>query len=303
MPTSRASSCAIAVLVLLVAPLARGAGKEARARAAKKACLSGDYAKGVRILADLFIDTGDPNHLFNQGRCFEQNNRCEEAVGRFREYLRKANGLNQAERADVEKHIADCQALLGKGERAAPDRRQDEAHLRDFGSEPSLKVGAAPLAPPSPVVNPPPAAPTLPPAAPTLPPAAPTLPPAETPTEEAGTVSDAPQASNTGRGLRIAGISCGVAGLAAIGTGIYYYTRARSLSDTVSHSHPPNPADEQAGKDAQTMQWVFYGVGAAALATGTLLYLLGWPSAVHPVAGVTPMIGPGMAGVSAQGAF
>jgi len=41
------------------------------------------------------------------------------------------------------------------------------------------------------------------------------------------------------------------------------------------------------------------------LATGALLYWLGWPSAEagHAVAGVAPMLGPGLAGISARGTF
>ena len=47
---------------------------------AMKACLSGDYQKGVSILADLFVETGDATYLWNQGRCYEQNHRYEDAI-------------------------------------------------------------------------------------------------------------------------------------------------------------------------------------------------------------------------------
>jgi hypothetical protein len=95
-----------------------------------------------------------------------------------------------------------------------------------------------------------------------------------------------------------------VAGLASIGTAIYFYTRAVSLSDKVSNSDAPD-SDYRSGKNAETMQWVFYTVGAAAIATSTLLYVLGWPSADagHAAAGFAPLLGPGVAGISAQGAF
>ena len=46
------------------------------------ACLSGDYTKGVAILSELFVDTKDPTYLFNQGRCFEQNRRYDDAIAR-----------------------------------------------------------------------------------------------------------------------------------------------------------------------------------------------------------------------------
>jgi hypothetical protein len=85
------------------------AGKE---RAAKRACLTGDADGGVAILTDLYIDTNDPTYLFNQGRCFEQNRRYEDAIGRFREYLIKAKRLGPDERAEAEEHIAACESYL-----------------------------------------------------------------------------------------------------------------------------------------------------------------------------------------------
>jgi hypothetical protein len=96
-----------------------------------------------------------------------------------------------------------------------------------------------------------------------------------------------------------------VVGVASVGAGIYYYTQAKSYSDKVSGQTIPNPSDESAGKHAQTMQWVFYGVGGAALATGTVMYVLGWKAAEAggASASIAPMFGPGVAGISAQGAF
>jgi hypothetical protein len=104
--------------------------------------------------------------------------------------------------------------------------------------------------------------------------------------------------------LRIAGIVSGAVGVAGIGTAIYFYRRAVSLSDKVSNSDAPD-SDYRAGKRAETMQWVFYSVGAGALVTGTVLYFLGAPSssAGQAATGVTPMFGPGLAGLSAQGTF
>jgi hypothetical protein len=99
---------------LLVATVAQAGNREKQERAAKKACLSGDHAKGVSILSDLYVDTNDPTYLFNGGRCLEQNGQYEGAILRFREYLRKAKDANEAEKADAQKHIVDCQALLGK---------------------------------------------------------------------------------------------------------------------------------------------------------------------------------------------
>jgi hypothetical protein len=99
--------------------------KAGRERAAKRACLTGDATGGVAILTDLYIDTNDPTYLFNQGRCFEQNRRYEDAIGRFREYLVKAKGLRQEDRAEAEQHIAACESYLGSkpAEPAKPEPR------------------------------------------------------------------------------------------------------------------------------------------------------------------------------------
>ena len=88
----------------------READRESKEREARKACLEGDYAKGVGILSDLFLDFRAPTYIFNQGRCYEQNERYDEAISRFREYLR--TGTEDIPLA--EKHIAECQALRQK---------------------------------------------------------------------------------------------------------------------------------------------------------------------------------------------
>jgi tetratricopeptide (TPR) repeat protein len=95
--------------------------KEARERAARKACLTGDPVAGVGILADLFIDTHDTTYLFNQGRCFEQNRRYEDAIGRFREYLMKAKNLSPEDKADTQKHISACESYSGAKPAAPPN--------------------------------------------------------------------------------------------------------------------------------------------------------------------------------------
>jgi len=81
---------AVVTVVLLGAVLsARADSTEAKERAARKACLSGNVQKGVEILSEIFVETEDPTLIYNQGRCFEQNGRHKEAINRFREYLRR----------------------------------------------------------------------------------------------------------------------------------------------------------------------------------------------------------------------
>ena len=100
--------------LLLAAPAAQAKDLEAKERAAKTACLAGDYGKGVAILSELYVSSNDPVFIYNQGRCFEQNHRYEDALSRFREYLQVARQISRTDKADAQKHIADCQELLAK---------------------------------------------------------------------------------------------------------------------------------------------------------------------------------------------
>jgi hypothetical protein len=101
------------VVFLLAMPSAHANNREAQERAAKKACLVGDSKKGTEILADLYVDTNDPNYIYNQGRCFEQNGEDEKAIHRFEEYLRKKT-LTPAETEAVRKRIDNLQAAVDR---------------------------------------------------------------------------------------------------------------------------------------------------------------------------------------------
>ena len=106
--------CAVLALPwALAASPAQAASRQTPEKTARKACLSGDYEKGVAILSDLFVETQDPTWIFNQARCFEQNRRYEDAIARFQEYLRAAPSLSAADKELTEKHIADCREILG----------------------------------------------------------------------------------------------------------------------------------------------------------------------------------------------
>jgi tetratricopeptide (TPR) repeat protein len=239
-----------------------------------------DYDKALLEFKSAYLIQPDPAFLFNIGQCYRKLGQDQEALNFFQQYLKKAPPDD-------------------------PNRRLVEARIRDIEAETKLKADTAHAAPrpssPSPVPNPPPG----PAVAPTSPPAATAFPTVPASVEQASPVGAVPETSSSGRGLRFAGIGCGAVGLTSIGVAIYYYTRARTLSDRVSNAQNPSAADDQAGRDAQTMQWVFYSVGAGALASGTLLYLLGWPPAEpgRRLTGIAPTVGPRWAGISAQGAF
>jgi tetratricopeptide (TPR) repeat protein len=142
-----------ALAILLVPASAQAqAGREAQERAAKKACLVGDTTRGVEILTDLFVDTNDPTYIFNQGRCYEQNRLYEQAISRFREYLVKAKNASPDERADADKHIADCQAYMAEAE-AKKTASAPEPALPPFPGQPNV---AGPVSDLPAIVEPPP---------------------------------------------------------------------------------------------------------------------------------------------------
>jgi hypothetical protein len=272
----RACIFGTSLLLLLLAPSAQAADKESQERAARKACLSGDYAKGVEILSDLFLDTKNPTYIFNQARCYEQNNHCSEAVGRFREYLRKAPGMKFSERTEVEKHIEECEAVLASKQ--------------------------SPVAPAPASVTPPPATPEPP--APAPPVAATAVTPVDVSAPPPASEQVTATPASKSYGLVIAGVCAGVAGLAGIGVGFYYFDRAKYYSNKASQPGA-SPSVDDDGRHAENMQWIFFGLGGATLATGAVLAILGWPSSEPstPSTSFAPMLGPGLAGLAARGSF
>jgi tetratricopeptide (TPR) repeat protein len=245
-------------------------GRQAQERAARKACLNGDYTKGVAILSELFVDTKDPTYLFNQGRCFEQNHRYEDALSRFEEYLRAAQGkLDAADQAAAEKHIADCR------DRLPPDQ--------------SSKAQASA---PQPFVPPPPTY---------------AAPPEPTSTSASTSIAAHPEAQPThsGAGLRVAGIVTASVGVAAAVAGVLLNLKVNSMvkdMDTTVGDYESRNSDR---KNYQTMAWIGYGAGAACVVTGAILYGFGLRTGGNSSTSVAllPALGPGQAGALLTGGF
>jgi tetratricopeptide (TPR) repeat protein len=240
--------------------------KTAREKAAQKACALGDYQKGVDILADLLVGSDDPNYIYNQGRCYEQNSRWEQAIKRFREYLRKDANLSDGDRADVERHITECEEALAQATQAA----------QPAAAPPPV----APVETPAPAPAPPPVKPEV---------SAMPVPP--------------PSDGSQGKGLRVAGIVCSIVGLAAVGTGIGLSLKTQDMSSEAQKSGGGTKAQEDQRKTLETWGWVSYGVGAAAIATGAVLYIVGWPSDKSTNVALLPAMAPDGASVLLQGRF
>src|SRR4051812_26823182 len=90
---SRALGAVLVATLVVPASLAHAAPprtREQREADARKACAAGHVEEGIEILADLYAGYSHPNYIYNQGRCYQENGKGEQAVARFREYLRVA---------------------------------------------------------------------------------------------------------------------------------------------------------------------------------------------------------------------
>jgi hypothetical protein len=255
----------VLVPVLLSVRVGHAESVDAKERRARTACLAGDHAKGVQLLSELFVTTMDATFIYNQGRCFEQNRRYEDAIARFQEYLRAGRKLTRADKAEAKKHIDDCKELLA--------------------NEKAQVVRVAPAAPP-------PVAPaTVAPAAVVTTPAAPSSQP------------NPPAHSDTGSGLRVAGIVMASVGGAALVAGIILNLKVNSLASDLKNTDGYSPGKESDRKTYETLGWVGYGAGAACIATGALLYVLGSRSGGDAQVAFAPAVAPDYAGAVVKGVF
>jgi hypothetical protein len=219
---------------------------------ARKACAAGRVGEGIEMLAALLTEYGHPNYIYNQARCYQQNGKPEQAISRFKEYLRAAQDVTPDERARVERFIRELEA----------------------------EVQAA--APPAPVHAP---APVPAPVAPASNAAVPTPAEAARASEAAGEApapvtvarSARPEPPTGPRHLRTAGIALGVIGVAGLAGGLVAGLQVRSLEQEVQSAKKLTSQQwsdhEKKGQRYETLQWVGYGVGGAALA-GAIVCLI-----------------------------
>jgi hypothetical protein len=262
--------------MVFVSSTAWAGGTAARERAARKACLMGDFAKGVEILSDLFLDTGDLNEIFNQGRCLEQNSRYADAIARFREYLVKGAKLTSEDRADAERHITVCESYIRKAE--------------------AEKIAAAPAAPTS--------------AAPPIASAHAEAPPAVTTAPAAQVTTAASDGVRAGDGLRTGGVITASVGAAALVAGIVLNLKVNSMTSDLEKPYAYNRSTDSTRETYKTMTWMAYGVGGAAVAAGAVLYAIGWSkgnasstSSGEATVSLAPSLVSGVAGIAMTGAF
>ena len=191
----------------------------------------------------------DPAFLFNLGQAHRLANHPAEALRFYRTYLAKVP--DAPNRAEVEAKMAEMSRRVEQQKQPPAEPVPDKAPAEPAPAAPPVEASRAD-APPS-------VAPATAPVALTEPaPAAPTRP---------------------GRGLRIGGIASAAGGLALVGIGIAFGVRAKQAGDDLTRLDEQNgvfdPAKETAGKRDQGLAVVCVGLGAAAIVTGAVLYILG----------------------------
>lgn len=224
--------------------------REQREAEARRACAAGRVEAGIEILAELLTEFSHPNYIYNQGRCYQQNGKAEQAIVRFKEYLRAAQNITPEERVRVQRFIEELDAEL---QAAAP-----------AAATPPTATGA--------VAAPPPAS-----GEGAVRSATEAVPGADVSRTEV----PPPQQSRTrGGGLRTAAIALGVAGGVGLGTGIVSGLQVRSLSNEVNDADAGRfntvtlAQQQEKAQRFETLQWIGYGVGAAAVAGAVICVMM-----------------------------
>ena len=306
-------SSLLVTLVLVLASPARG--DESTTEQAKQHYENGSkqydlghWDEAIREYETAYELRPDPSFLYNLAQAYRRKGDAKRALDLYRNYLVKTP--KSPLRVEIEERIKSLQKQIDEANSAKPALPALEPPATPPGPPASPAIGAVPAA--APAISSPPAGPEPTPEAP--PATTPVSPPPEqvaqaaaTPAETPSvpTVADTVPPTKPGRVLRIAGIATGAVGVAAVVMGVVFGARARNLSKQVTDAPQFNPSDDSAGKVSQTGQWLFYAGGAVAIAAGASLYYLGVRAArtTPSSLSLSPVLGPGTAGVSAMGVF
>ena len=107
---------------------------------AREKCDSGDVRAGVAQLAQLHAATLNPIYVYRQAQCFQRNGHDENAIERYREYLRRTREVTPKGRQWIETRIRELEA---SGKAAALVPPPVEVPPTPLPSEP-ISPGAAP---------------------------------------------------------------------------------------------------------------------------------------------------------------
>jgi tetratricopeptide (TPR) repeat protein len=101
-----------------------------------------------------------------------------------------------------------------------------------------------------------------------------------------------------GRGMRIAGIASGGAGVVSLGVGVLFGFKMQSIEDEIAKDPVYRPSRYGEGDAAERNMFLFTGAGVAAIVTGGVLYYLGHREAKSAerstrAVAFTPVVGSG----------
>ena len=245
---------AMAAVLTLSAGVARG-DDQATARdhyiKGTRAYELGLYAEAIAEYMAAYKTKDDPALLFNLGQAHRLAGHAAEALRFYKTYLSKMP--EAANRADVESKIRELKELVDKQKQA-----QAEPPAVPGASNPTSS-GAVP---------------------PGSVPGGPTDVRRHRSQAASGVVQEAlPEQRQPGRGRKLAGIVTAAGGLALVGAGIAFGVLAKQAGDQLTQLDQSrgvfDPSKESAGRRDQVLEGVFIGVGAAAVVTGAILYVVG----------------------------
>jgi tetratricopeptide (TPR) repeat protein len=231
---------------------------------AKIECAAGNTTLGIRLLAEVYAKTNNAVLVYNQGRCYEQNNMREQAIARFEEYLRIDTSLSQEEIVELQARIEKLQAAIDVATAAPP------SHLAS-----PIPILSSPPTPPSPTPSP----------------------------VVLHSPTSAPRIASHGSGLRKAAFITGGLALMSFGAAIVCNLKAnqvrRELND-LSKIQRYDREKENKESTYKTATWVGYGLGVAALISSSTLFLLDFSSTpkISERVSILPTISPNMIALS-----
>jgi tetratricopeptide (TPR) repeat protein len=264
---------ALAILILAVAPVAaQPAPKSAEDHyeASRRYYDVEEYDKAIAELKQAYTLSPDPVYLFNIAQAMRKKGDCTGAIDYYRKYLRGSpNAPNKAKVEDTIKELEATTTCKKEDPKPKPvDPKPVDPKPVDPKPVDPKPVDAKPVDPKP--VDPKPIGPT--------------------PVDPKPIAARSPPDSK--RTLRLAGLVTGGAGIVMLATGTLLALNARSIANDVSSDcNDSNGCDwneagkrDDRGRSRATLSQISFGVGAAAVAGGVVMYMLARPSRESRVA-------------------
>jgi tetratricopeptide (TPR) repeat protein len=293
---------ATAVLAPPAAAAARGGDKKKQAKAYVDAGLAaqegGDFDAAVDFYQKAYALVPHPTLFFNIAQAYRLGQKPVEALDYYRRFLDVESKGDQAKIAagfvkelepvvaklEADKKAADEAAAEAERQRLAAEekRKADEAAALDKGKKPPPPDDDDDDDDDGDRIGPP-------------------------DDDDDDDATPPPSGGGMG-GKRIAGLTLGGLGLVGIGAGVIFGLKAKGISDDLSEpgaTFDPQKVDD--GEAANRNMFIGYGVGAALLVTGVVLYVMGGKSNAESSTAVslTPTVAPdgSAAGLVLAGGF